>query len=136
VGASQQLQGTALARCLLPFDIHIQDRLSGPRSTLNQRTAEWLLKEVIPHTGWERREIAQFLKKLSATTPRQSHTLRRKVSDEELMMWIRQELLQNPKWTLAQLLVICRRNDIACEQSRFSALAKCVRQNLEIESLL
>jgi hypothetical protein len=131
VGANLAELDPALRECLLPLDLRIENLLGGPRSTLNQRTLEWLLTSVVPQTGWERGALNLYISNVLASTPYRDAPLRRTVSDQEVAAWIGAKLAQEPALTISQMLVLFRQNDTACEQGRFSRVVWTVRRNLQ-----
>ena len=135
VGANLSSLDPALKECLLPLDLRIERLLGGPRSTLNQRTLEWLLITVIPKTGWAKGALNLYISDVLASAPNHETLPRRTVSDQEVAAWIKAALEQDPSMSISRLLALFRHNDTACEQGRFSHLVWAVRQNLQKEAV-
>ena len=127
VGAAEAALGSDLWQCTLPIGVQIESLLGGPRSTLNQRVVQWLLTEVVPKTGWKRRNLEAYVSETLSSIQSCVQPQRQRISDDEVVVWIRQALRQEPSLTISRLLALLRQSNLACEQNRFSRLAQSAR---------
>ncbi len=122
VGARRMAVSIDLQRCLLPLDLRIECVLPGVRSTLNARSVAWLLRDVVPDTGWSRGTITRRVEELmgSCNSAWANRDRRRCAYDAEVFSWIRQQLLVSPATSRSVLLRQLRASGTACSQNRFA----------------
>lgn len=130
--------GTALGRFpaavrpfVLPIGTAIERQLRGPRATIHQRAAFWLLSYVIPETGWNRArvdgQIAAMLRRCS-DLPDSYAVKRLRLTDGEIIQWLRERCVDPQRLREGHLLRLFRQTGLACEQARFARLCRCLEQ--------
>jgi hypothetical protein len=107
-----------LGAIFLPADARLQSCLGGTRQALNVRVGERLLKEGIR----SRIDAANYLSGLLREQPPLTRYCRKKLSDEEVMSLIMDELARSPGASASRLLRAFRDSGYACEQGRFGEL--------------
>ncbi len=106
----------------LPADARLQHHLGGSRGSLNVRIAADLLGSgVQDHEGMRRR-----LQRKLAGAPQLPIYERRRLSDREVLAFIRNRRAHSPGATHSALLRQLRDAGMACEQSRFADLFSSV----------
>jgi hypothetical protein len=114
-----------LDRFLIPCDARLQPLVGGIRRTLNIRLARKIVSESrsVPRLA----ELQKSYRKLLEKQPPLPVYDRRPMTDEQVRAYIRKELLRDPAKSHTPLLRKLRDQGSACEYSRFSALYKKVR---------
>ena len=134
IGQSRTDLDTTVQQCLLPVDISIEMMLPGPRSTINQRTLEWIVGKVVPQVSWDRKSIESYISKELETYQLARASLPKrelhKMDNAAIRQWIRSCLDQRPDMPKHRLLRMFRASH-SCEQSRFYELVAAVRREIE-----
>lgn len=104
----------------LPANARLQAVLGGTRQALNARIAGFLLAHIAPDLVLSRsREALADL--LAAQPPPPSYD-RRRLSDDEVRLFIRRRLEIDNRRSKSRLLAQLRHSGLACEQTRFGQL--------------
>ena len=113
----------ALEPSILSLSSKMEYALTGTRSTLSQRIAEWLLREVVPETGWERTQIERRILQTELEAHRHgAKTIRDKMTDSEVILWITTQLSTGSQKSISRLLADYREKGLACGANRFRRL--------------
>lgn len=133
-GARGTVAGANLGRCLLPLDLRMESLLPGVRSTLNSRTVAWLLRDVVPETGWQREAISRRIaERLNSCGPDwRNQAPGASCSDADLRNWVRQQLMADPAVSRSALLRRLRASGRACGQSRFARVMESASVELSV----
>jgi hypothetical protein len=116
-----------LARHLAPATAQLQPTMGGTRQSLNSRILAHLLRrhaDALTHT-----RIRRALSGLLATAPPLVRYQRSPRTDPQVTTFIRRRLTTDPEATSSRLLREFRDLGYACEQGRFAALYRAVRED-------
>lgn len=103
---------------LLPADARLQAHLGGTRQVLNVRIAADLLARQLTR----RTAAVGYLVGLLEEQPEIRRYDRKKLSDDEVMNWIRDAREKLPGASASRMLRVFRDSGYACEQGRFAEL--------------
>jgi hypothetical protein len=109
-----------LAELLLPTDARLAEHLGGTRQVLNMRIAADLLAS----QHLDRTSATKYLLAILAGLPPLKQYDRKKLTDDEVLHWIRQNRESIPSPSASRLLRVLRDTGYACEQHRFGELYK------------
>jgi hypothetical protein len=117
-------RGGPLHAWLLPCDARFQHALGGSLQALNVRIVSHLLRT---HSGpIEQRSLSEALQELLAVQPAVVRYERTKVTDDELVQFIVDQLADGGRLSHSRLLRIFRDSGGACEQARFRSVYESV----------
>lgn len=120
-----------LRACLLPVPITYERVDPGPRATINQRVALWVIRTIKQKGRWQRDELETALRDSLSTQPSESPRLmRRKPIPEEIESFIKERLMVDPGASASRLLREFRDSGLQCEQSRFTEQVNRVRPTI------
>jgi len=134
-GAPRRVLPEVVKACLLPIGAEIESLIPGARTSLNARAVGWLLRDVVPVTGWNRTAIVRAIEKelaRASAQPAESPTIRRRLSDEEIRNWIASQWATDPEASRSVLLRGLRQIGLSCEQRRFRGLVARARAEREL----
>mgnify|MGYP000885759014 CR=1 FL=1 len=117
-----------LSDALLPADERLQTLLSGAKLSLNVRIARWLLREV---QDFNHQALEGFILENLSRLERPQRPERAVMSDDEIVQFVRTQLLECSKFSHTALLRLLRLQGKACEQSRFARLFRQVRNEAQ-----
>jgi hypothetical protein len=113
-----------LAPYQLPANARLQHHVGGTRGSLNVRVA----KQVLTAGLSDHAAMSDYLHRQLAVAPMLISYGRRRLSDDEVLAFIRPRLATNPSVSHTRVLRELRDADMACEQARFADLfAKATR---------
>lgn len=107
-----------LAEVMLPADARLQHYVGGTRGSLNVRIAKHLLIEGLS----EHAAMSEHLRRQLAAAPTLIAYGRQRLSDEDVLAFIRPRLAADPRLSHTRLLRVLRDAGLACEQARFAGL--------------
>lgn len=107
-----------LAPWLLPADARLQHHVGGTRGSLNVRIA----KQVLTAGLRDHAAMADHLHRQLRSSPSLTIYGRQRLSDDEVLEFIRRRLRTDPTVSHTRLLRALRDTGMACEQSRFADL--------------
>ncbi len=119
-----------LAACLVPASARLQPALGGTRQSLNVRILAHLLRhpgDALTHT-----RIRGVLAELLAAAPPLTRYARAPRTDAQVATFIRRRLTVDPGTTASRLLREFRDRGYACEQSRFAAVYRALREDPDV----
>lgn len=121
-----QFSTQALAQHVVPSVARLQALLGGTRQSLHARTARKILSELgrwpLSASGQQQRYL-----RLLARCPEAPTFERRRLTDEQVLRFIRGALRRSPELSCSRLLRSLRDGGRACEQGRFRDLYMQVR---------
>src|SRR5262249_42212407 len=120
VSAGSEKTGT-LAENFLPCDARLEHLLGGARSSLNARIVRYILRNFEP-SKMRISSLRPEFEKLQGTQQPARTFARKKLSDSEIIAFIKDALASNPRDSPSSLLRVLRQSDRACEQHRFRNL--------------
>lgn len=126
---TQKLDG--LDANLVPCDARLQAATGGARRSLNTRLGKKILSEsrLPPKASTLTRRYRELLKQQPAIATYD----RRPMNDDDVKQFILKQLLSNPELCHSPLLRRLRDQNKACEQKRFAALYREVREQFDGE---
>lgn len=115
-----------LADVLLPADARLQHDVGGTRGSLNVRIAKHLLLAGLSdHTA-----MSEHLRNQLASAPTLISYGRQRLSNEDVLAFIRPRLVADPTLSHTRLLRALRDAGLACEQARFAGLFATAARSL------
>lgn len=117
----------ALLQHLVPSVAALQPCLGGSLSSLHARTARHILQRA--QLPLDAAALRTTYDRLASHTERPAAQVRKPLGDGEVRAFIRSHLKASTKQSLTALLGIYRRSGFRCEQSRFRALFREVRES-------
>ena len=117
----------ALLEHLVPSVAALQPCLGGSLSSLHARTARHILQRA--QLPLDAAALRTTYARLASHTERPAAQVRRPLGDGEVRAFIRSHLKASKQQSLTALLGIYRRSGFKCEQSRFRALFREVRES-------
>jgi hypothetical protein len=115
-----------LSRHLVPCDARFQPIVGGSLNSLNARIARHLLSST-PRLRPRATELRGWARGMLGDSPRRASPARDRMSDEEVLRLISEELGRDPTAGCNKLLRRLREGGRACEQSRFTGLYSLAR---------
>lgn len=115
-----------LAEVILPADARLQHHVGGTRGSLNVRIAEQVLLAGLSNHGAMREHLRGQL----AAAPTLFSYGRQRLSDDDVLAFIRPRLAADPTLSRTRLLRALRDAGMACEQARFADLFATARRSL------
>lgn len=112
----------------IEFDARLQGTLGGARQSLNARVAVWLLARTAP-SGWDPRSMTEQLGQLIESTPPLETPDRERMTDKEVMDFIRVFQASEARPSASRGLRQLRDTGRACEQRRFGVLYRQVQND-------
>ncbi|WP_375502642.1 hypothetical protein [uncultured Jatrophihabitans sp.] len=116
----------ALADVLLPADARLQHHIGGTRGSLNVRIAKHVLMAGLS----DHAAMSEQLRRQLAEAPMLVSYGRRRLSDEDVLAFIRTRLTADTTLTHSRLLRVLRDAGLACEQARFKGLFATATRSL------
>jgi hypothetical protein len=115
-----------LAEVILPADARLQHHLGGTRGSLNVRIAKHvLIAGVTDHAA-----MSDHLRRQLAAAPALVSYTRQRLSDDDVLAFIRPRLAADPTLSPTRLLRVLRDAGQACEQARFAGLFATATRSL------
>lgn len=119
-------RGHPLADCLLPADAGLQPLVGGALVSLNARLAGHLLAN--PPAEWTFAAARDRMTEWRAGLPKREVVVRRGVDDEEVVGFIRRQLIGGKTASPTALLRVLRGRGLACESKRFARLYRVAKE--------
>lgn len=120
-GASERA-ARVLGDSLLPVDARFEHIVSGARTALNARVAQWLLGEVINPEAVGASYFRLKLERKSLELPPTRKFNRMPMTNEEVYKWILSNADREEATSATSMLRFLRTSELACEQKRFGTL--------------